>query len=399
MAPFAGRLGAGVFFLTGLLGCGSASQTPAVGVEDAGLQAPDGGGTQSSSSAGCGAVSLLARPVDRGAKGPWPVGAKRATVDGLVVEIWYPAAVGSDAGKERARYDIRTDLPPDQAAKISDAEAPFQPCDCVRDLPIDTAHGPYPLVVFVHGTAGFKTQNLDNAVHWASRGFVVMAANHPGLAIASFVGGGGQQNLSADVKAEIQAITAASGELAMFGGRVDASRIGLVGHSAGGNAVAGIADEPGVRGVIPISADAAPSGMSVESTLFVSGTADGVVQYSRVLAGYAKVSTRSHKRIVGIAGSGHTGVTALCGIKNAAGKSIVEVAKSSGVLAGPLGSFADTLFDCAKNTTPQAAVVAIVNDATAAVLEETLQCDASARAAIDGIAARFAKVEEYKHEP
>ncbi|HSO40576.1 MAG TPA: hypothetical protein VLT33_48950 [Labilithrix sp.] len=377
--------------------CGSTSPAPAVPTD--GGTAPSDGGAGAEPSSACGPSTLLPRPADRSAKGPWAVGAMRTSVSGFVVEIWYPAAAGSEAGKESVRYDIRADLPAEQAAKISDTDAPLQPCECVRDLPVDAEHGPFPLVVFVHGTAGFKTQNLDNVVHWASRGFVVMAANHPGLTIASFVGGGGQQDLAADVKAEVAAVADASGELSRFRDRVDVRRVGLVGHSAGGNAVAGITDLPGVKVVIPISADAAPTGASVESTLFVSGTADGVVEFSRVSAGYAKAEARSHKRIVGIAGAGHTGVTSLCGIKNAAGKSIVEVARASGVLAGPLGAFADTLFDCAKNTTPQAAVVPIVNAATAAALEETLQCDGSAGAAIDRIKTDFGKVETYEHAP
>ncbi len=94
---------------------------------------------------------------------------------------------GSDAGKAPFQYDIRADLPPAEAAKITDADNPLQPCACVRDLPLDTAHGRYPLVVFIHGTAGFKTQNLDNLVYWASRSLLVIAADHPGLSIGSFV--------------------------------------------------------------------------------------------------------------------------------------------------------------------------------------------------------------------
>ena len=373
----------------------------ASGTDGAPSNAGDGGATDSASGAdggGCGATSLLDRPADPSAKGPWPVGAKSTTINGLVTEIWYPAAVGSESGKPQVSYDIRKDLPPDQAAKISDADNPLQPCDCFRDLPLDTTHGPYPLVVFVHGTASFKTQNLDNAVHWASRGFVVMAANHPGLSIASFLGAGGTQDLPGNVKAEIAAIAMASGDLASFSGHVDATRIGLVGHSAGGNGVATM-DVPGAAVVIPLSANASPVGGSVVSTLFVGGTADGVVSYASVQGGYANDATRSHKRLVGVAGAGHTGVTSLCGIKNAAGNSIVDVAKASGVLSGVLGGFADTLFDCAKNTTPQADVIPIVNFATSAVLEETLQCEGHIGAKLDGIQGAYPKVQEYQHAP
>jgi hypothetical protein len=347
---------------------------------------------------GCGTTTLLARPADRSAKGPWAVGAKQ-TVDGMKVEIWYPAAAGSDAGKPALKYDIRADLPADQAAKISDADSPLQPCDCVRDLPMDTVHGPYPLVVFIHGTAGFKTQNLDNAVHWASRGFVVMSANHPGLEIASFVGGGGgMANLAANVKSEVAAITAASGELAMFAGHVDTTNIGLVGHSAGGNGVASM-DITNARVVIPLAAGGVVKGANVESTLYVGGEEDTVIRFAQVSTGYDTVAANKHKRLVGVKGAGHTGVTSLCGIRNNAGKSIVEVARTTGVLAGPLGMFADTLFDCSKNTTPTPELLSAVNYATSAALEETLQCDTSATGAMDGIKAAQSAVSEYKHQP
>lgn len=350
------------------------------------------------SNGACGA-KLLANPDDASSKGPWAVGAKHATVGALSVEVWYPADAGAATGKSKVQYDIRQDLPADQAAKISDGANPYQPCnDCFRDLPLDAAHGPYPLVVFIHGTAGFKTQNLDNMVHWASRGFVVMAANHPGLSIGSFVGGaGGAQDLVGDVKAEIAAIRAAQGELTMFAGNVDAAAIGLAGHSAGGNGVAQMGDLPGVRVIVELASGNAPGGANVRSTLFVSGQADGVVSFGNVQRGFD--SAKERKRLVGIEGVGHTGVTSLCGIKNAKGESLVTVAKDSGVLSGPLGAFAGTLFDCDKNTTTQAEAIPIVNYATAAVLEETLQCRASAASELAAIASKFPRVTTYAAKP
>jgi len=35
--------------------------------------------------------------------------------------------------------------------KISAVDNPWQPCDCVRDLPLDETSGPYPTVFFFHG--------------------------------------------------------------------------------------------------------------------------------------------------------------------------------------------------------------------------------------------------------
>jgi dienelactone hydrolase len=374
---------------------GGGTATSDGGTSDGGLESADAGVTV----AGCGTQRWPARAADRSTKGPWAVGAIHTTIRGMSVEVWYPAAPGSEVGQARLRYDIRDDLPPVEAAKISETDNPYQPCDCVRDLPIDPSRGPFPLVVFVHGTAAFKTQNLDNAVQWASHGFVVMAANHPGLSISSFLGPRGTQNLTSDVQAEIAAMSMPAGDLAMFAGRVDVSRIGLAGHSAGGSGVAGMGSLPGVQVIIPISAGAASTGSNVQSTLFVSGTADNVASYTGVTGAYNQTATRMHKRLVGIRGAAHTGVTSLCEIKNAAGRSIIEVAQASGVLTGILGTFASTLFDCARNTTPQAQAVPIVNAATTAVLEETLQCDATAAAALATLPTQFPAVQDYLDDP
>src|SRR5579862_2319099 len=147
---------------------------------------PDGG---PGPIAGCAGASFLPVPADPKARGPWPVGARTVTIGRLTAEVWYPAVVGSDAGQPAVTYDIRKELPAAEASKIPDVDNPVQRCDCARDLPIDAAHGPYPIVLFVHGTAAFRTQSLPIVTHWASRGFVVVAADHPGLDLGDFIGG------------------------------------------------------------------------------------------------------------------------------------------------------------------------------------------------------------------
>ena len=137
---------------------------------------------ESQAKMGCDGASLLASKQggdDPGVRGPWPVGVQTVTIDGLTTEVWYPAKIGSQAGKAYAQYDIREQLPDKDATKIPDAKNPLQNCDCHRDLPLDTEHGKYPVVLFIHGTAAFRTQSLTQMTHWASRGFVVLSADHP----------------------------------------------------------------------------------------------------------------------------------------------------------------------------------------------------------------------------
>jgi hypothetical protein len=40
-------------------------------------------------------------------------------VDGVTVEVWYPARPDSDRGQPRARYDLRAAMPAAEAAKIA----------------------------------------------------------------------------------------------------------------------------------------------------------------------------------------------------------------------------------------------------------------------------------------
>jgi hypothetical protein len=138
---------------------------------------------------GCEGAKLLINPEDPALPGPWPVGARTVTIAERTTEIWYPAEPGSAAGVEPEVYDIRLYLPPEEQGKIPDDAAPWQACGCYRDLPLDTDHGPYPVIVFIHGTAGFRTQSLTFMTHWASRGFVVVSSDHTGITLADVLGG------------------------------------------------------------------------------------------------------------------------------------------------------------------------------------------------------------------
>ena len=165
--------------------------------------------------AGCGGAVRYAPPEDPAEPGPYPVGVRTVDVDGLLVDVWYPAALGSVG--EPVRYDIRDALGSKDRALIPDDDAPYQVCDCARDLPVDAATGPFPAVVFVHGTASFRNQSLTTVTHWASRGFVVVAADHPGLTLADTLAllcpgdPSGTTDLVGDIETLTTALAAPSG--------------------------------------------------------------------------------------------------------------------------------------------------------------------------------------------
>lgn len=341
---------------------------------------------------GCDGAPLLAVPEDSSLPGPWPVGAKTVKIGALIAEVWYPAEPGSEAGAERLRYDIRASLPDAEQGKVPDAKNPWQDCNCYRELPVDAAHGPYPAVVFVHGTAGFRSQSLEQVTHWASRGFVVVAADHPGLWLKDLLGSlcgvsAPAQQLGADISSLVGALKVPVGGLGFLKDHVDGGRIGMVGHSAGGGAIKSFGGVAQV--LIPMAAGGVDAGAALTSTLVLGAQADQVVSYSSQQSGYA--SSPARKRLVGISNAGHLAFSSLCSLKNADGQDFLAIASEFQVCGA---QFAGALFDCKLSYTPDATNWQITNFATSTVLEETLHC-AEVGGKFAGLQARFPEVGEF----
>ncbi|HVU02839.1 MAG TPA: hypothetical protein VHE30_13860 [Polyangiaceae bacterium] len=371
---------------------------------------------ETTSTAGCGS-SLLSIPDDPGVRGPWKVGVKTVKIGRLTVEIAYPAEPGSEAGKPLATYDIREFLPESERSKVPDDASPaVGPIggDLYRDLPLDGAHGPYPIVVNIHGTASFRIANGSTLAHWASRGFVVLSADYPGLFLADQLcaatgtppkGGTtpgctcaqtGEKDIAGDVKTQLDALATPSGDLAFLAGHVDTKRVGISGHSQGACVAAGLSMLPGVEVVIPMtgSLQVLPSS-SLKSLMFIAGMNDAVIGWDaprfgnyvcEAVPGQDTATDNKHayakspgppgvvKRLVGITNGGHLVPTDLCQ-NNAQGRNAVTEAEHDGVcgidqavIIGLPG-----IFDCGTIDMPTG--IADVNYASTAALEETLLCE------------------------
>ncbi len=381
---------------TGATSSGESPTTSGASSEDSGS---DGGSDGSSGEprtgeavVGCDGATLLPVPEDTSLPGPWPVGARTVSVGELTVELWYPATPGSEVGVDALRYDIRDSLPDSEADKVPDAKNPWQDCDCFPELPLDGAHGPYPAVIFVHGTAGFRSQSLELVTHWASRGFVVVAADHPGLWLKDLLGSlCGQpapaRDLDRDLEAIIAAIGAPAGELEFLDGHIDGQRLGMAGHSAGGGAIAEYGTLAQV--LIPMAAGGVSEGAALRSTLVLGAQADQVVNYSSQQSGYE--SSPARKRLVGISNAGHLAFSSLCSLKNADGQDFLELGAELDVCGI---AFAGALFDCEDTYTPDPTGWAITNYASSAALEETLHCS-QAGANFTKITRKFPEVGEF----
>jgi acetyl esterase/lipase len=375
-----------------------------------------GSSTNAAAANGCG-TSLLQIPDDPGVRGPWKVGVRTAKVGRLTVEVAYPAEPGSEAGKPENTYDIRDFLPQSERSKVPDDASPaVGPIggNLFRDLPIDAAHGPYPIVINIHGTASFRIANGSTLAHWASRGFVVLSADYPGLFLADQLcaatmgppkGGTtpgctcaqtGDKDIPGDVKAQLAALDSPAGDLAFLAGHVDVERVGISGHSQGGCVAAGLSTLPHVKVVIPMtgSLQVLPS-PSLESLMYIVGMNDNVIGYDaprfgnyvcEAVPGQDPASSNKEaytkspgppnvtKRFVGITGGGHLVPTDLCQT-NAQGRNAVQEAEHDGVcgidqavIIGLPG-----IFDCGKIDLPTG--VKDVNYASTAALEEALLCE------------------------
>lgn len=395
---FVAALSAAGLLSLALSGCdGGASSSSGGSGGTGGSGAAGGGGAGGGGSApeetfGCSdSIKLYATAEDSALRGPWPVGAKTVKVDTLTAEVWYPAELGSDAGKEQITYDLREWLPASEMGKIPDTAAPLQTCGCFRDLPIDGVHGPYPVVVFIHGTAGFRTQSLAHMEHWASRGFVVIAADYPGLYLGDALNLNLNNDLPADTQKILDALAAPAGDIAFLAGRIDITHIGMSGHSAGGGGIAGFGAAEGVRVLIPLAAGGTTPSPALESTLVMGGVNDQVVDYSKQVQGYS--DSAPTKRLVGVANTGHLFPTDLCWMTNQDGQDIVEVALMYDIKNANLAS---GLFDCPDGQLSQEKARAIVNYATTAAFEEKLACKVGNP--FEGIQTKYPDIQEYKEE-
>jgi acetyl esterase/lipase len=391
-------IGAALVLLAGLAACHAHDDTVIAGSAGAGTGGVDlgpgggGGAPLGADETLCEGRRLLRVPDDPAQPGPWPVGAKTITVAGYTAEVWYPAAVGSDAGLPRARYDLRLQLPDADQAKIPDADNPWQDCACTRDLPLDGAHGPYPLVLFVHGTAGFRTQSLTFMTHWASRGFVVLAADHPGMMLKDILAGTIGFHQAQQAGEILDALAKPAGEAAFLDGHALLDHLAMSGHSAGGGAIAGFGDR--ARVLIPMAAGGTSAGAVLTSTLILGGMDDGVAKYTGQQSGYT--SSPKRKRLVGLSAAGHLAFSDLCFVGRDQG-GLLQIAIDHGITVPALVS---TLGKdgCNPGQLPPEKAWPIVEYASAAALEETLACGATATEKLAGIQAAYPDVGEVQQD-
>lgn len=266
-------------------------------------------------------------------RGPSPVGVTTlALPNGTAVEVWYPAVDGT-TGTET--YDVRDFVPEAIRALLTDGSDATFTIDATRDA--DAADGTFPIVAFSHGFTGMRLQSCFLTSHLASYGMIVVAPDHPSRDLANVLGGTGTGDREAPIAELLGSIDLiiAEGDRAdgPFAGRVDAERVALIGHSAGGGTVLAAALDDRVDAYVSMAAggpvdDAAFPGVP---SLFLAGETDGIVSPTdRTRPAFE--AAPSPTWYWELADTGHNGFDDFCAFGGGTG--IIGVADQSGL--GPL---------------------------------------------------------------
>lgn len=262
------------------------------------------------------AVEPLVVPDDPAARGV-AVGVQTFTQGDVTFDVWYPAPDATE-GQPTEGVDLQQFVPESVTAVLG--EIPWEGWDsgAVRDAPVRNGPDPYPVLVFSHGFGGMRYQSTDLTVHLASRGYVVVAADHAGRMLGDILpclftpalagcdlSGFGNDPAPADIAVVMDWLEDDAGPLA---GHLDLDRMGLFGHSAGANSTVTVGNADGRFDLLlPMSSGGAVT--RDVPAVFLDGTCDGVVPVASTTASAAASVDASLFHVVG---AGHLAFSDLC---------------------------------------------------------------------------------------
>lgn len=311
-------------------------------------------------------------------RGPYAVGETTLALPGndAAVEVWYPARRADAKGKQTAEYDVVDWLPQFAQDFLPDSAAVTYPSGGVDDVPV--ARGRFPLVVFSHGYAGFPAQSSFLTSWLATWGFVVAAPDQRSRDLAAVLGD--KDDSTTDVEDLRATITLLSKESARrqgrFAGRIDPTRVGAVGHSAGGGAVVELAAaDRRVDTFVAMAGASTEGGIPRVPGLVLAGDADEIVGLAKLRRAYAAL--RAPKRLVVLARAGHHAFSDLCEVGGGQG-GLLEVADMFGF---PVSEDMERLASdgCHPPAIDPTASWPAIRQATVAQLRHALAIDRSAK--------------------
>ncbi len=249
-----------------------------------------------------------------------PVGVTTVRAHDQTMEVWYPAPDAA-ATEVTEQADFGQFVPASVTDVIGPITFPVVEMGAVRDAALRVPEAPYPVVVFSHGFGGMRIQSIDYAVHLASRGYVVVAADHPGRMMTDLLpcmfqpalDGCDLSGMTGDDPAveDVGDVADWLGEAAsegFFAGALDLDRLAMSGHSAGGGTVQSIAEsDDRFTAFAALAAGAAPA--TSAPFLLMGGTCDAFASDASMVDAHAAVTGSELVRIVD---AGHLAFSDLC---------------------------------------------------------------------------------------
>jgi len=187
--------------------------------------------------------------------------------------------------------------------------------------PFNTAHGPYPLILFSHGVLARGIFYSAVLTKWASAGYIVVAPDYP-LSNTNAPGGvdfgrgvADVKNQPADASFVISQVLKLDKTNKLVGGTVDQQHLGAAGHSLGAITTYGLVYSACCRdkridaavemsGIPAVVEPTANYFHGVKTPLFgLHGSADPIVPYQADVDGFANASPP--KYFLTFLGGGH----------------------------------------------------------------------------------------------
>ena len=337
--------------------------------------------------------------------GPYEVGVTTIQLSDRSAEVWYPVDPEDIGDEPRDVYFIKDYLSTSFAALVPPEVNPPYVTDATRGVPA-SSDGPFPLVLFSHGFASYRTQSTFLTTHLASWGFVVVSPDYLERGLRSVLGEP-PATTRPDVAVADEAITAirtAGADVAgPLGGVVDATSVHALGHSAGGGTSLRLLARADVDTAIPLAAGVSLFSLADTAKLLAPGEAvtwiaaprDSIASIDDVRRGFDY--TAGERRLVEIGGSGH--VNAFSDICEIGDGGVADLARSIGI---PVPESLLALGDDGCSVPPfkdSPEVWPEVRHFVTAELRYRSGLDPEPVGLGTGVTAAFDDVERYRHDP
>ena len=234
----------------------------------------------------------------------------------LPVDVWYPVDAADAMSEPRTQYPLRGPLTiPSEVA--------------VDDLPVSSEVA-RALLIFSHGYGGINTQSTQLMEALASHGFIVASPTHTGNTATDQSDPMPEENRVPDVSFIIDRLFERSNTPGdAFEGRIDESKVGVLGHSFGGSTSMGMVagwvekgPDPRVKAIGVIAGGVGSDNFSEEvlsdvtqPTILLVGTLDPNMLANHEYA-FAHMPLADALFKVEVTGANHTHFANICDIGN-----------------------------------------------------------------------------------